>query len=429
MKKFYTMALGVCALSLSNAQVSDIGSYVQVTDISNNGVAVGNIFGSAIFMWSEANSGAVIAEGGEFGVSGNANISEDGSLISMSLPNPSNGDQDEAVVYTVANQSFNYLGDLGFSTGMDTSSAWGMSSNGQHVVGFAWTSASKGEAVLWKAGAPILGLGSTVSTRSSRANDVNADASIVAGWQDADNGLRQGVLWRNGVQEFLKDNDGVTLGEAAAISADGKTVCGTTNLTGLGYVWNETDGTTYITSDNPDYITYTTTMSADGKTVLGFSFDPSQSLLLGEAFIWTKEGGRVNLNEYVASLGFDDLGITFAVPTGISPDGKFLGGIGADFELGDARGFVVRLPGALATQDAVVSDKLSVYPNPVKDFTTLKTSNKIETAEVYNLAGQLVFSSKVNGDKKINLSNLKPGIYILKVKTDKGIETVKLMKN
>ena len=26
-------------------------------------------------------------------------------------------------------------------------------------------------------------------------------------------------------------------------------------------------------------------------------------------FIWTKEGGKVNLNDYVDTLGFDDLGI------------------------------------------------------------------------------------------------------------------------
>lgn len=98
MKKFYTLAIGVCALSSANAQVSDLGSYVQVTDVSNNGIAVGNVFGSAIFMWSEANSGTLLGESGDSGVSGNANISADGSVISMALPNAANQNKEEAYI-------------------------------------------------------------------------------------------------------------------------------------------------------------------------------------------------------------------------------------------------------------------------------------------------------------------------------------------
>ena len=341
MKKIYALAIGVCTLSLSNAQVSDLGSYVQVTDVSNNGIAVGNVSGMAFFKWSEANSGTIIALAGENGVSGNANISADGSVISMALPNPSNGDKEEAALYNVANESFKFLGYLGVVSDNDTSSAWGMSSDGKNIVGFAWNTSSKGEAVYWKEGNPIKALGSTVAIRSSRGNDVNADGSVIAGWQDSSNGLRQGVIWRNGVQELLKDNDGNVLGEAIAISADGKTICGRTISSGLGYIWNETEGTTFVTSDNPDFITEMTTLSDDGKVALGISFDPMQGILLGEGFIWTKEGGKVNMNEYVTSLGYDNLGITFSVPTGISPDGKYIGGIGANFDEGDAKGFLI----------------------------------------------------------------------------------------
>lgn len=429
MKKIYTFAIAVCTLSFSNAQVSDLGSFVQVTDVSNNGVAVGNISGLAFFMWSEANSGAIIGEAGELGVSGNANIAADGSVISMSLANPSNENKEEAVLYTVSSQALTFLGDLGFASGDDTSSAWGMSSNGKNNVGFAWNSASTGEAVLWKENATIVGLGSTTAGGNSRANQVNSDGSVVAGWQESSDGFREGAIWKNGVQQLLKDNNGDALGEAIAISADGKTICGISNYTGLGYVWNETEGTTYVTSDNPYYVTEMTAISDDGKTALGFSFDPVEGLLLGEGFVWTKEGGKVNLNEYVAGLGYDDLGITFAVPTGISPDGKYIAGIGANFEIEDARGFVIKLPGALASQEVSSSDKVSVYPNPVKDFVTIKSSDKLESAEVYSTTGQMVFSSRNIVNNKINLSQLAKGLYILKVKTNKGLQTVKVIKN
>lgn len=430
MKKIYTLALGVCALALSKAQVSDLGSYVQVSDISNTGVAVGNVYGSAFFMWSEATSGTIIGEGGETGVSGNANISADGSVISMSVPNPSNADQEEAVLYNVATQELSFLGHLGASSSGGTSSAWGMSSNGKNIVGLAWTTSARAEGVYWKDGEPIVGLGTTVPTRSSRADAVSADGSVIVGWQDAINGVRQGAIWRNGVQELLKDNDGNILGAAAAVSADGKTVVGIKNTTGEGYIWNETDGTVFVSSNNPDYITSMSVLSDDGKTALGLSFDPTQSILLAEGFIWTKEGGKVNLNDYVAGLGFDDLGIVFAVPTGISPDGKYLGGIGANFAEGDAKGFLIKLPEAdLATNDTALSAKMSIYPNPVVDIVTIKTTDKIESAEVYSAAGQMVFSSKKVANNQINLSALTKGFYILKVKTDKGLQTTKLIKN
>lgn len=430
MKKIYTLALGICALALSKAQVSDLGSYVQVSDISNTGVAVGNVYGSAFFMWSEANSGTIIGEGGETGVSGNANISADGSVISMSVPNPSNADQEEAVLYNVGTQELSFLGHLGASSSGGTSSAWGMSSDGKNIVGLAWTTSARAEGVYWKDGEPIVGLGTTVPTRSSRADAVSADGSVIVGWQDAINGVRQGAIWRNGVQELLKDNDGNILGAAAAVSADGKTVVGIKNTTGEGYIWNETDGTVFVSSNNPDYITSMSVLSDDGKTALGLSFDPTQSILLAEGFIWTKEGGKVNLNDYVAGLGFDDLGIVFAVPTGISPDGKYLGGIGANFAEGDAKGFLIKLPAEdLATNDTALSAKMSIYPNPVVDIVTIKTADKIESAEVYSAAGQMVFSSKKVANNQINLSALTKGFYILKVKTDKGLQTTKLIKN
>ena len=429
MKKFYSLALGVCSLALTNAQVSDLGSYVQVSDISNTGVAVGNVYGSSFFMWSEANSGIIIGESGENGVSGNCNISADGSVISLALPNPSNQNKEEAVLYTVADQSLQFLGHLGVSSGADTSSAWGMSSDGKNIAGFTWTSASKGEGVIWKNGAPIVGLGSTVPTRSSRADAVSADGSVVVGWQDAINGVRQGAIWINGVQQLLKDNGGNILGAAVAVSADGKTVVGIKNETGEGYIWNETEGTIFLSSGNPDYITSMSALSDDGKVAIGLSFDPTQSILLGEGFIWTKEGGKVNLNDYVTAANFDDLDIVFSVPTGISPDGKYVGGIGANFIEGDAKGFLIKLQEtALASGEVIKSAKMSVYPNPIKDIVTIRTSDKVESATVYSATGQVVFTAKNIVNKQINLSSLSKGVYFLQVQTDKGLTSTKVIK-
>ncbi|MFA7446901.1 MAG: hypothetical protein WCY77_00550 [Weeksellaceae bacterium] len=46
MKKIYFTALVLGTTIAAKAQVYDVGSYAQVVDISNTGIAVGNIYGS-----------------------------------------------------------------------------------------------------------------------------------------------------------------------------------------------------------------------------------------------------------------------------------------------------------------------------------------------------------------------------------------------
>jgi hypothetical protein len=79
----------------------------------------------------------------------------------------------------------------------------------------------------------------------------------------------------------------------------------------------------------------------------------------------------------------------------------------------------------------------AVYPNPVKDFVTL-TVDALESdnvkVEVYNLAGELlaVFTKKsIQDDKQVfyeNISNYASGIYFLKIKSEIGFKTVKVIK-
>ena len=96
-----------------------------------------------------------------------------------------------------------------------------MSGNGQSVVGLGWISGGTAHAIQWNPPGPTTDLGSTFPGNSSRANATNFDGSVVAGWQDGDNG-RQAAIWTSGVQSLLFDNKGEALFEASDISeADG----------------------------------------------------------------------------------------------------------------------------------------------------------------------------------------------------------------
>jgi len=77
-------------------------------------------------------------------------------------------------------------------------------------------------------------------------------------------------------------------------------------------------------------------------------------------------------------------------------------------------------------QNNFVND-ITVYPNPVKNILQFKTENNIIKVEIYDIAGRIISSNSIN-EKKINLSELKTGNYILKLYTDKGIKNIKIIK-
>ena len=58
-----------------------------------------------------------------------------------------------------------------------------------------------------------------------------------------------------------------------------------------------------------------------------------------------------------------------------------------------------------------------LYPNPVKQVLTMESSELITEVKIYNLIGHQVLSiNPQRNDWQLNLSGLKSGMYILKVK-------------
>jgi len=65
-----------------------------------------------------------------------------------------------------------------------------------------------------------------------------------------------------------------------------------------------------------------------------------------------------------------------------------------------------------------------IYPNPVSDILYIKSDN-IQQVEIYDLTGRLLIKENTSS---INVNNLKPGIYIVKVTTADGVTTHKVSK-
>ena len=74
------------------------------------------------------------------------------------------------------------------------------------------------------------------------------------------------------------------------------------------------------------------------------------------------------------------------------------------------------------------SNEMVVFPNPAKDFISIKTKNniKITSVFIYDINGKMVLSNKLS--KKINISKLSKGTYFIKIMGEKYIKTQKFIK-
>ncbi len=74
------------------------------------------------------------------------------------------------------------------------------------------------------------------------------------------------------------------------------------------------------------------------------------------------------------------------------------------------------------------SDKLFIKPTVVIDEITIEKLNIYELIQIFDIQGNIVFELIPENNKNINLSFLRPGIYIIKTYQKGEVETMKIMK-
>lgn len=84
----------------------------------------------------------------------------------------------------------------------------------------------------------------------------------------------------------------------------------------------------------------------------------------------------------------------------------------------------------LNVTEAKESISASVYPNPTSGVLFVKSDKKINNVSVYSVAGQMVknFRDTDINENKINISDLLPGTYLIRVETKSGQKTLKVVK-
>jgi len=81
---------------------------------------------------------------------------------------------------------------------------------------------------------------------------------------------------------------------------------------------------------------------------------------------------------------------------------------------------------SLSTREQVKKLDFQIYPNPVSEVLSLKTTEKIKEVRIFDTTGRALPTQEQNGS--VDVRNLEKGIYILKVQTDKNNYTQKFIK-
>lgn len=83
----------------------------------------------------------------------------------------------------------------------------------------------------------------------------------------------------------------------------------------------------------------------------------------------------------------------------------------------------------LSKTDFVKDDSVTVYPNPAKNKVTVKATGMIKSVQLYDVQGRILQSvSDSKSQITIDIANQQRGVYFLKIITDKGSDTQKIIK-
>lgn len=77
-----------------------------------------------------------------------------------------------------------------------------------------------------------------------------------------------------------------------------------------------------------------------------------------------------------------------------------------------------------STSEMTAADIPFFYPNPAERYIAIGNIENNQTVSVYSMEGRLLLEKKVSANEPIDLGNLPPGVYILRI-LDKNLKLLK----
>ena len=357
---------GVAAQSVTFELLTpDVADDLAPTSVSADGsVIAGNwlfAFVYETFRWTESDGVELLGRATTpvLGTgAGTPDISNDGTKISATVLNDTAqyatiGVWTLGQGWTTAEIPKNYPPDCG---PLDNSigSAWGLSGDGETVVGLYWRGGVVGGGSAHATAGPISALadlGSLGSDRSSRANAASDDGRVVGGWSERADGLWQPVVWQDGVLTQLGNFEAFC--SVDGVRGDGLTVVGSGKALGSftvgdAYRW-DFDGATWVPTvlgslpgtSQPFGLATARSITADGSMIVGYNrFGPGNET----GFVWTADTGMRSAEQFLLDGGVSvPSNLRLLDLTAISDDGSTIVGVAFDTNLVRYRGFRILL--------------------------------------------------------------------------------------
>ncbi|MBL9121691.1 MAG: hypothetical protein JNL80_17430 [Phycisphaerae bacterium] len=314
---------------------------------SDDGSVVVGLAGANAFRWTKA-GGYEVLSGIHAGLP-LVSVSGDGLHIVSDAPN---GAGKMNAAFWEGGSTWSLLPTTGFvSCDAFLLNGYDTNSDGSVVVGLGWITGCKAHAFRWDSVNGSVDLGSLVATRSSRANGVNADGTIIVGWQDTATGQRRGARWIDGVESYMPNYvsgaSSYVVGEALGISDNGQHIVGYNVFNapaGPGWHFDDNTDTMYALQNLAQFGTQDALVGGvtdDGTVCVG----SSGGIPIGrKAIIWFNNGAPLDLVTHIQSLGGSTAPYTsLGTAMDISPDGRTIVGWGTG-PGNPAGGWIVHFP-------------------------------------------------------------------------------------
>lgn len=294
--------------------------------------------------------------------------------------------------------------------------------------------------------------------RNARVDVLNADGTIAAGYQDID-GMwvasvwkKENGVWGDGVILFKDKEVGLAdyknvMRECSCVSPNGKWIGGYGSDASFyetdeekkmaePYIWSEETGVIQLgmlenAPSTDGYYGLVKGISDDGSLAFGtFQTTKPGIEIWGVPFIWTKEDGMRDLNDWIAEKYNADLdGYRVYTISDVSDNGQYLlcyirkgSEFGACVIDLNAEGTGISLG------ETAADNSMRIYPNPVSDMIHIDL-NSAENVKIslYGLTGNVVKTAAESGTTAtMNVTDVPEGMYILVVDNGKN-KTVRKM--
>jgi hypothetical protein len=421
----------------------------QPTGVSNQGLVVGYETQAGPYSIWKPDSTITVNIGGLApgnGIGSQAHFSDDGNFLSGTSYGTKGAEMSR---YNKTTHQWSVVGSLGFVVDSTVGGGFGISGDGNTVVGLSWADTTGGfayaHALAWNQLEGIMDLGSLHDSihASARANAASYDGSVIVGWQDF-NGPWKSAVWRKKPgggyfpnKYLLIDSTGSPtdefnqLGECSSVSANGIWIGGYGDYANNGepWIWSADSGVINLGVLPGGSTGYVASIDSDGSMAVGW-FDGQ---LFGDPqvpFIWTRTGGLQNLNNYIHNtLGLSTGAIQVNAANCMSSNGKYIAGYGVDTSTFNYFTYrVSAIPSGI--NEINETPNVSIYPNPFASQATIDFSeDEWHNIIILDLLGKEIKTIDFSGKQLVlQKEEMREGIYFVRI-TDskKNIVTRKII--